>query len=95
MEFYAFIFWMSSLVTCAPLPLTLEPGLDEVKIHVFCDTCNFIVDGLRKLFELKLTEDAIAEAALKMCEWFGIEDHYICSKIVPEFKVLCLFEIYL
>ncbi len=67
------------LCNCAPL---------NQEIHVFCDVCVDFVDGLQKLFELHLTEDAIAKAAIEMCVLFKVEDHYICSAIVPEFKVI-------
>ena len=57
------------------------------EVDVLCDMCGYFVEGVRKLFETHVSEDMIAEAAIKICEMLEIEDKYICSKIVPEFKV--------
>ena len=81
------------------LPLTLNQKLASeiypssniqdaaLGTSVFCDTCEWAVDKLQKMFESNVSEDLIAKAIIEFCELFKIEDEYICSTIVPEFKV--------
>lgn len=63
----------------------------KAKIKVFCDFCSVAVDTIRKLAELKTSEKLIEYAVAKVCETMHIEDHYVCSSIVPVFKVLVHF----
>lgn len=65
----------------------LKETESKEKMKVFCDFCSVAVDTIRKLAESKTSEKLIEFAVVKVCETMGIEDHYICSTIVPVFKV--------
>ena len=93
---------LTALILCVSsgvlsLPLTLNQKLaseiypssniQALGTSIFCDTCEWLVDKLQKMFESNVSEDLIAKAIIEFCELFKIEDKYICSTIVPEFKV--------
>lgn len=65
----------------------LKESEGKVKMKVLCDFCVAAVDTIRKLAELKTSEKLIEIAVAKVCETMHIEDHYVCSSIVPVFKV--------
>ena len=83
-----FVLLLSTLVNCGPLPI-YNTGVvsNNDSGNILCGACADFVEGLRKLFESHLSEDVITDAAVELCKLAHIEDHYICSKIVPEFKV--------
>ena len=79
---------ISTLVSCSPLPDYKTGVVSNNDLgNILCEACADFVEGLRKLFESNLSEDLITDAAIELCKLKHIEDHYICSKIVPEFKV--------
>ena len=66
-----------------------QDGLELPKIHIFCNTCNWIVEHIQSLMQKNASEDVIAKLLEKICDIFNIEDHYVCVSIVAEFKVCC------
>ena len=93
----ALVLCVDSGVFSAPLTqqVALDPlssnGLRLPKIHIFCDTCNWIVEHIQSLMQKNASEDVIAKIIEEICDLFNIEDKYICDTIVPEFKVCCSF----
>lgn len=93
MKLPVFIFLVSLLSHsfCAPFASTgdgLAPGLNGVSSKLLCDVCSDFVSVLRHLVDTHASEDVIVDVAIDYCKFKKIQDHYICSKIVPEFKVL-------
>ncbi len=62
--------------------------LGNVGMNVLCDACETVASTLQKLVETGVSETIIAKTAVALCDEFNIEDKYICSTIVPEFKVI-------
>ena len=52
-----------------------------------CNTCMAFVEMLQKIFQSHFSENLIADVITAACKKFHIEDDYICTKIVQEFKV--------
>ena len=68
-----------------------QDGLQLPKIHIFCDTCNWIVERIQSLMQKNASKNTIAKLVEEICDIFNIEDHYVCDTIVAEFKVCCSF----
>lgn len=62
-------------------------NLAKGEIDVECDSCFLIVKTIQFLSRENKSEDEIVDAAIELCTRLKIEDKYVCSAIVPEFKV--------
>lgn len=75
------------------LPATPELGDDDITIK--CDTCHDLVSGILyvlhhfrdTLFGRELTGDLVVLIAELYCKEKNLADWYICSHIIPKFKV--------
>ena len=52
-----------------------------------CDTCKAFFEFVRYLFDRGFVMDEIAKLSIDFCEDLQIEDHAVCSGIIPLFKV--------
>ncbi|XP_065888775.1 sphingomyelin phosphodiesterase-like isoform X2 [Dysidea avara] len=79
----------SLLACCAVLQSSESLNSDDPakdRIDVECDSCILVVETIQFLFRENRSEDEIVDAAIELCTRLHIEDKYVCSGIVPEFK---------
>ena len=58
---------------------------------VTCEICDYIVSHVKDLVARGSTQEAVVWFARFVCIEFKIEDDRVCSTIVEEFKVGCLY----
>lgn len=52
-----------------------------------CATCRYAVKLLREMFDLRMSFDAIADAAGEVCYLAGVQDEAVCKGVTQTFKV--------
>lgn len=82
------------LVFLALLNVTQSASLKTAAAGILCDACSDIVNGIRKLVELKASESLIEEAVIEYCKLYKLADDRICKLIIPEFKVIRVIYLY-
>ena len=61
--------------------------IESIGETILCDFCKLVVKLVQSIFETNASEDFIADVITTACKKFQIEDDYICTTIVQEFKV--------
>lgn len=61
--------------------------IDKLGDSLVCDFCKAVVKAAQTLFQEGLSEDFIAYIATGLCKTFKIDDDYMCTNMIKEFKV--------
>lgn len=66
-----------------------EHGLQAVSLQ--CESCRFVATLLHNVWGDSILDNCIAELVIYICEDLHIEDNFVCTGMIGQFKVFFVF----